>query len=413
MRHDKFAIFGTGYEAVRMKSRLNAMDKDVIAFLDNSCRGQGRNLENIPVVHPTKFDFSRALVLVASLNDIGSENFEISVSHQLVRDHRLRPFKDFAALCGYFVNMEHFDRYKHLMGKRFYSHFVKYRAQFSRVRSLLSDARSKDIYTKVIDYKLRALEQHTIDIDRLPCPPSKCRAIERNIARYKKGLPAQLTDESRTAIAQNLSLRPYSYYNKIRPENKAVIMDIGAFNGDTAGMFAVLSPGASVYAFEPVNELFPKVKAVCDVFHATAVQSGVFDKTGTIRFTKLRRKNTIGMGSFAGSGADSIPVVSLDDFVRRRKIAHVDFIKMDIEGSEIKALEGAKNTIKAFRPDLAICIYHTIDHLWKIPLLIKRLVPDYELYIDHKHIHPAETVCYATCPGLKTKKRPGKQKETP
>ena len=53
--------------------------------------------------------------------------------------------------------------------------------------------------------------------------------------------------------------------------------------------------------------------------------------------------------------------LSIDDFVERNKVSKVNFIKMDIEGAESYALKGAVNTIKKFKPKLAIAIYHSMD----------------------------------------------------
>ena len=53
-------------------------------------------------------------------------------------------------------------------------------------------------------------------------------------------------------------------------------------------------------------------------------------------------------------------------------------IKMDVEGAELSALLGAKETIRDSRPGLAICLYHRPEHLWQIPLLLKQWDPRYE-----------------------------------
>jgi hypothetical protein len=71
------------------------------------------------------------------------------------------------------------------------------------------------------------------------------------------------------------------------------------------------------------------------------------------------------------------------------------FIKMDIEGSEMDALYGAKETIIRNKPKLAICIYHKPEHLYQIPLLIHEWVPEYKLYIRHHSHYDSETVLYA------------------
>jgi hypothetical protein len=74
------------------------------------------------------------------------------------------------------------------------------------------------------------------------------------------------------------------------------------------------------------------------------------------------------------------------------------FIKMDIEGAEIDALYGAKNTIINNKPKLAICIYHSNEHFYEIPLLIHNWVPEYRIYVRHHSYTAADTVMYAVMP---------------
>ena len=72
------------------------------------------------------------------------------------------------------------------------------------------------------------------------------------------------------------------------------------------------------------------------------------------------------------------------------------FIKMDIEGAELEALEGARKIIERDKPKLAISCYHGMPnkHLWEIPYWIKTNFPDYRLHI-RQHAGFNETVCYA------------------
>ena len=65
-------------------------------------------------------------------------------------------------------------------------------------------------------------------------------------------------------------------------------------------------------------------------------------------------------------GESIIETVDLDSLFLQEQVT---FIKMDIEGAELKALDGAKNIIKDDVPDLAICVYHNVNHLWDIILL--------------------------------------------
>jgi len=71
------------------------------------------------------------------------------------------------------------------------------------------------------------------------------------------------------------------------------------------------------------------------------------------------------------------------------------FIKMDIEGAELDALEGARRSIQTHRPILSICVYHKQNDLWRIPLFIHSLVDDYRLFLRPHDVDGWQLVCYA------------------
>ena len=58
---------------------------------------------------------------------------------------------------------------------------------------------------------------------------------------------------------------------------------------------------------------------------------------------------------------------------------------MDIEGEELAALHGSMSIVSRHRPVLAVCAYHTQDHLWSIPLFFNDRLEDYSLFLrPHK-----------------------------
>ncbi len=59
----------------------------------------------------------------------------------------------------------------------------------------------------------------------------------------------------------------------------------------------------------------------------------------------------------------------------------ITFLKMDIEGSEINALLGAKEHVVNDKPRLAVCTYHNYSHLWQAMQTIRQLRPDYRFYL--------------------------------
>jgi FkbM family methyltransferase len=173
----------------------------------------------------------------------------------------------------------------------------------------------------------------------------------------------------------------------------AIFADAGAFDGDTLAQFLQFTRGAfrSAYVFEPdsgnlqnldkrLQYLSPEVRARIHVCGAA-----VGDKDRDISFHQGS-----GISSSAGAGADSVRCVALDNALVERP----DYIKYDIEGFVLLALQGSARIISRHRPALAVCAYHLQDHLWKIPLLIQSLNPNYRFFL-RPHGQIWETVCYA------------------
>jgi hypothetical protein len=79
----------------------------------------------------------------------------------------------------------------------------------------------------------------------------------------------------------------------------------------------------------------------------------------------------------SGPVADIIRLTTVDALVRQFGLDRVDLIKMDIEGAEVRALRGATETIRRFRPRLAIATYHTPSDLAGVPAAVREIRSDY------------------------------------
>ena len=73
----------------------------------------------------------------------------------------------------------------------------------------------------------------------------------------------------------------------------------------------------------------------------------------------------------------------------------IDFVKLDIEGSEADALRGAANLLKRCRPVISMAMYHKPGDMWELPLLVNQLVDDYSFYIRQHDNNSFEAVFYA------------------
>ncbi len=79
---------------------------------------------------------------------------------------------------------------------------------------------------------------------------------------------------------------------------------------------------------------------------------------------------------------------TLDNFVLENKIERVDFIKADIEGAERLMLKGAEQTIRKFKPSIAIRIYYLPDDPEVIEAMLKDFVPEYRIEkFGHKTLY--------------------------
>lgn len=185
----------------------------------------------------------------------------------------------------------------------------------------------------------------------------------------------------------------------VRVDENDVIIDGGAYDGDTIRDFKLAGyNNLEIHSFEPDDNSYKKLIKEKDnsCFKIFTVKKGLFDKDTTLRFSSFSQDDHYDDGAKIDKNGDIvIETTTIDSYCLQKNIAP-NFIKLDIEGSEIHALTGAKNIIQKYKPKLAICVYHEYDHLWTIYNLIKTINKDYKFYLGHHHANSFyETVLYA------------------
>ncbi len=190
------------------------------------------------------------------------------------------------------------------------------------------------------------------------------------------------------ALADEICRRAAYERGRARVQPGDVVVDAGAHLGVFSRL--ALSRGAKlVVAFEP-----EPVNATCfeKTFAGEIAQGRVrllrqalWSQRTTLRF-RTNPRNTAA-GSVSASGETEVPAITLDEALEQIRAPKVDFIKMDIEGSEREALAGAVDTLRRFGPKLAICIYHRPDDPEVLPALVLRANPDYQLIYGAAQIY--------------------------
>lgn len=183
-------------------------------------------------------------------------------------------------------------------------------------------------------------------------------------------------------------------YHRIRS-----FIDGGSYDGMTAlRLLDVADEVDKIWCFEAdsrnLSKIEHKLKNAGSDVSCEIIDKGIWDKTTTISFVGNGSGESYIVESMdkPESTSEMIDVVSIDEVIGER---HVDMIKFDIEGSELKGLEGASKLIKAQHPKLAICVYHKPEDIMDIPNYILGLSGDYRLYLRHYSFAPNETVLYA------------------
>jgi len=160
-----------------------------------------------------------------------------------------------------------------------------------------------------------------------------------------------------------------------------VVLDVGAHLGLFTRLALERGAGLVVgFEPEPVNAECLR-KTFGDQIRRGSVkvmEAAAWSSQGTLKFERPPLKNT-GTGRVSGTGGQSVRATTIDAAVRELGLQRVDFIKMDIEGSERHALAGAQQALRSFAPKLAICVYHLPDDRDVIPRLVKQLNPEYEI----------------------------------
>lgn len=337
LKYENIAIFGVARGGCKLVKKLKQGNNNVF-FLDNSKEKQGTMFNGIKIYNPIyvkKFTASDTIVVITCAQ-------VESVKRQLssIFDGKIMQLD-----IAWHDEIMSFEKY-----------YEANLDKFAECYCLLEDDLSRMTYQAVLNYRINHCTYF----------------LEKVISRNEQ----------------------YFDIDIVKLSKNEVFVDGGAYNGDTTDLFLKFTELCfdKVLCFEPCHDNVLKMNER-DWRNDSRVNiiEAALGKTGG--FTKLDVLTNNGASSCftSDNGTENVKIVSLDEFISEK----VSFIKLDIEGDEIKAIEGMQKVIKKYKPKLAICLYHSYEDLVNIPITLKAINPLYKIYVRHYSLTAFETICYA------------------
>ena len=223
------------------------------------------------------------------------------------------------------------------------------KTRYEEVYNLLFDDKSKQIFEKVINFKI------SFDFD------------------FMQGFTNNHEEQ---------------YFDKevVPPIKNISFVDGGGYIGDTLKEVIKNYPDFSkIYCIEP-SDLHIKIakKNFSNQKNIEFINCGLGNKK--VSYSNDNEETQIN----CEHDYQAMNINTIDNLIAEK----IDFIKLDIEGAEQDAIEGAQNSIKKYTPILAICIYHKAQDWYKVPQKVLEINPNYDVYLRHYMEGIFETVMY-------------------
>ena len=313
-------------------------------------------------------------MVMEKLSEIGVTAAEVFASDEFVRGHSFRGYKvkKYSEICEEYADFvivvcfavhdrPMLDRIRQLSEKHtlfapnvpivndgvFTREFIaEHDEEFERAYSLLSDDFSRQSFIDVLNFKVSGKVEYLFS----------CEKRKEDI---------------------------YSEYLALGKDE--IFMDLGAYDGDTVREFteATGDEYQKIIAVEADEKNYRKlVDKTAEMQNIATYNLAVWDKKETLFFEKKKGRNS----KLSTAGKVEVQADSVDNILTGERIT---VLKMDIEGSEEKALDGARNTIEQYRPKLYVCAYHRNSDMYRLPLKINDICKDYKIYFCHHPYIPA------------------------
>ncbi|HOV64266.1 MAG TPA: FkbM family methyltransferase [Spirochaetia bacterium] len=343
-------------------------------FCDNSTSNIGNSYNDVPVIsfNELKEKCRDHLILIASCK------YATEIRQQLM-DHAFPADKLISVapihhpeLLRYYRHCQYYTKKPHHVLSE--QDLRNHAEDLSRAYNLLADQKSRDIF-------IARLSLFTTKIDFL--------GFSKYVAEY-----SEINEEARGSYPFYVSPEDYGYFNNdvFALKQGEVLVDVGAYNGLSAATFAETCKRKNlmykkIYCFEPDDGNFIMLQKLAEqVPDIMCINRGLWSESTTLTFLSNGECDPGAVLEACSETSKNrtsahkieIQTTSIDEQFPDEEIT---LIKMDIEGAEMEAIQGAANVIKRCRPKLAISAYHKRNDIYTLPLLINGVAPHYSFYL--------------------------------
>lgn len=207
------------------------------------------------------------------------------------------------------------------------------------------------------------------------------KKVFENAVKYKLSGKIEYLFECETPLEE-------VYENVLKFTADETYYDLGAYRGDTVEEFLSHVNGyEKIIAVEPDFKTYNKLcVATSNLKNIENINACVSDTDGEALFNMQSSR-----GSAISGGGNSVKSVTIDELSKK---AVPTYIKMDIEGAELQAIDGAADVISRFKPKMQIAAYHRSEDLFALPLRVLSLRQDYKIYLRHFPVLPCWDTSY-------------------
>ncbi|MCQ2966001.1 MAG: FkbM family methyltransferase [Alphaproteobacteria bacterium] len=331
-------IFSTGRLAEYLFNLFQKKEIKIDGFIDNDIKKTLSSLHNLPIYSPSRILDKKSNIIIGSINYMGD------IKKQLL-NQSFKKIYDLGTLISIYPELQKYNQ----AFDGLFSDYKINKKHYEKLFNLLNDDLSIKTFEAVLNYRKT-----------------------KNILVYD-------------AIKRPLENQ---YFEDFLPKCD-VFIDCGSFDGKNAIDFAQFNPNyKKIYCFEPDKTNLKKLKInVSNLKNISVFNYGVSNKHSTFSFCETGDTG----GYLTTNGSTKIECYPLNDLIKETEAL---YIKMDIEGAESDALDGASNLIKN-NATLAISVYHKPQDIWSLLEQISKINSNYDFYLRHYTSTIFDTILYA------------------